>query len=232
MTVIHCGYTATNRHPVHVNVEDVHENAEAHAGRVAQAKFRRRNGANHGKQFSIRGTDHQSPALRRLSFRIAEKKNAPDGQRQNHHPSPNRNREEHRIDSCRQSNVAPSLAVNGNSQTGSSPGNGGTTPTRNLLRNFRPPRKVEVGDVSAVQPWLPQHIARAAVVGMAGEHEEQIGQPIEIFQQLRIERFCRRKFGQRGVSAGWEVPGFVVGADRFSVASANGVWSGPPGADR
>ena len=44
---------------------------------------------------------------------------------------------------------------------------------------------------SAVGAGLPEHVPGAAVVGLAGQHEEQIGEPVDVADGLGVDRFAR-----------------------------------------
>src|SRR5208283_870129 len=45
--------------------------------------------------------------------------------------------------------------------------------------------------LSAILPRLPQHVARALVVGIARGHEQKVGQPIDVFQHLGRDALVR-----------------------------------------
>ena len=100
-----------------MNVKHVHEDAEPQPKLRTQAELRRRNGFGDGKQLSIRRADDQSLALRREAIGIAKKGYAPKRERRESGGGPGREFEQQQIGCEKQSNEAPTVAVNGNPQT-------------------------------------------------------------------------------------------------------------------
>src|SRR6266550_3683186 len=100
-----------------MNVKHIHENAEPLSRLRAQAKLRRRNGLQNRKQLSVRGADDQSRTIRGDAIRIAEEGDAPERERRRGEGGPGREQVQQEIACEEQSNKAPTVGVNGNSQT-------------------------------------------------------------------------------------------------------------------
>ena len=71
-----------DRQTVYMNIEDIHENRNAHHFLVAQAQFRRRRGWLNHADLAIGRGNHQAFAQRRDPPWVAEEVVAPDGENQ------------------------------------------------------------------------------------------------------------------------------------------------------
>src|ERR1700688_1786454 len=104
-----------------MNIEDIHENAESQPRLRTHAELGGRNGMQDGKQLSVRRTYDQTLAWGRDALRIAEEGDAPQRDRREHESGPGREQEQQEIEREEQRNIAPTVAMNGNSQRRSDP---------------------------------------------------------------------------------------------------------------
>src|SRR5258708_7858003 len=93
-----------DRDAVHVNVEDVHENAEPKPRLRTHAELRRRNGVDDGKQLAIGRTYDQTRPVGRDAIGIAEKGDAPKRERRERKGGPGREPKQREIEREEQSN--------------------------------------------------------------------------------------------------------------------------------
>src|SRR5882672_1562721 len=110
-----------DRDAIYMNVEHIHENAEPLSRFRTQTEFGRRNGLENRKQLSVRRTDDQTRASRCDAIGIAEKRHAPEREGRECESSPGREHEQQKIASEEHSDEAPTVAMDGNSQTASIP---------------------------------------------------------------------------------------------------------------
>src|SRR5882672_1393061 len=115
-----------------MNVKHVHENAELQPGLRPHLELRRRNGMDDGQQLAICGTDDQTRPVGRGAFGIAKERYAPECEGRKCESGPRGKLKQQKIGCEEQRNVAPTVAMNGNSQRSLDPASAsvGSVPLR------------------------------------------------------------------------------------------------------